>query len=122
MYIPVDPWFRAFLLTLLVEVPIVALMLRGWEPSRPRLLALAFFANLASHPAVWFVFAQLLMVGTPAYLVVAEGWAIACEALFFWTAFRGLPVRRAIVVSATANTASFAVGWLAAVVWPDLAW
>jgi hypothetical protein len=121
-YILVDLWFRAFLLTFLVEVPIVALMLRRWEPNRPRLLALAFFANLASHPAVWFVVAQLLMVGTPAYLGAAEGWAVACEALFFWAAFRGLPVRRAIVVSLAANAASFVAGLLAAAVWRGLAW
>ena len=122
MYIPVDVWFRAFLLTLVVEAPIVALLLRRWEPSWPRLLALIFFANLASHPAVWFVFTQLLVIGTLGYLVVAEGWAIGCEALFYWAAFRGLPVRRAIVVSLAANAASFAVGLLVAAVWPELAW
>ena len=122
MYIPVDVWFRAFLLTVAVEAPIVALLLRRWEPSWPRLLALIFFANLASHPAVWFVFTELLVIGTPGYLMVAEGWAIGCEALFYWAAFRGLPVRRAIVVSLVANAASFAVGLLVAAVWPELAW
>lgn len=122
MYIPVDAWFRAFLLTLVVEVPIVALLLRRWEPSRPRLLALVFFANLASHPAVWFVFTQLLVIGTPGYLAVAEAWAIGCEALFYWAAFRGLPVRRATVVSLAANAASFAVGLLVTGVWPGWAW
>jgi hypothetical protein len=120
MYIPVDAWFRAFLLTLVVETPIVALLLRRWERSWPRLLLLICFANLASHPAVWFVLTQLLVIGTPGYIVIAEGWAIGCEALFYWAAFRGLPVRRAIVASLVANAASFAVGLAFAAVWPDL--
>jgi hypothetical protein len=120
MYIPVDAWFRAFLLTLVVEIPIVALLLRRWERSWPRLLLLICFANLASHPAVWFVLTQLLVIGTPGYIVIAEGWAIGCEALFYWAAFRGLPVRRAIVASLVANAASFAVGLAFAAVWPDL--
>jgi hypothetical protein len=122
VYIPVDLWFRAFMLTLVVEAPIVALLLRRWEPSWPRLVALIFFANLASHPAVWFVFTQLLVIGTPGYLVIVEGWAIGCEALFYWAAVRGLPVRRAIMASVAANAASFAVGLLVAAVWPDWRW
>jgi hypothetical protein len=122
VYISVDLWFRAFLLTLAIEAPIVALLLRRREPSWPRLLALIFFANLASHPAVWFVFTQLLVIGTPGYLAVAEAWAIGCEALFYWAAFRGLPVRRAIVVSLAANAASFAAGLLVTAVWPGWAW
>ena len=120
MYFPVDLWFRAFLLTVLVEVPIVAFSLRRFEPSRPRLLLLILFANLASHPAVWFIFTQLFLVGTPEYLVAAESWAVAAEALFYWAAFRGLPVRRAIVVSLAANAASFIVGQLVSAAWPDL--
>jgi hypothetical protein len=122
VYIPVDAWFRAFLLTVLVEVPIVALLLRRWEPSWPRLLALIFFANLASHPAVWFVFGQLFLIGTAEYEVVAEGWAIACETVFYAAAFRGLPLRRAIATSLVANAASFVVGRVVTTVWPDLSW
>jgi hypothetical protein len=121
LFIPVDLWFRAFLLTVVVEAPIVATMLRRWEPSLPRLVALVVFANLASHPAVWFVFTQLLLIGTPTYFLVAEGWAIVCEAVFFLVAFRGVTVRRAIVTALAANVASFVVGWLVTTAWPDLA-
>ena len=120
MFIPVDVWFRAFLLSTVVEAPIVALLLYRWEPSRPRLVALVGFANLASHPAVWFVFSQLLDIGTPAYLLVVEGWAAACEALFYGVAVRGLPVRWAIVISLVANTVSFLVGQLVFALWPGL--
>jgi hypothetical protein len=119
MYIPVDLWFRAFLLTVLVEAPIVALLLRRWEPSLPRLLALIVFANLASHPLVWFAFTQPFLIGTTEYVVAAEGWAFACEAVFYLVAIRGLPVRWAIAASLAANAASFLVGLAAAGFWPD---
>lgn len=121
MFIPVDFWLRAFLLTLAVEAPIVALLLRRWEPSRPRLLAFIVFANLASHPAVWFVFTQLLLIDTPGYVLVAEGWAVGCEAVFYWVALRGLPARWAIATALFANAASFLVGQLVVVLWPQLA-
>jgi hypothetical protein len=120
MFIPVDLWFRAFLLTLAVEVPVAATFLVRWEPSRSRLVVLVVFANLASHPAVWFVFTQLLLLGTPTYVLVAEGWAIACEAVFYLAVFRGLPWRWAIGISVAANVASFLVGRLVVAVWPGL--
>ena len=121
MFIPADVWFRAFVITVLVEAPIVAALVRTWEPELPRRLVLVAFANLASHPAVWFVFSQVLLIGTASYLLVAEGWAVASEALFYWAAFRGLPVRRAIGISLAANVASFLIGQLIFAVWPDLA-
>lgn len=120
MFFPADIWFRAFLLTVLVELPVAAYLLRPFEPSRPRLLLLVLFANLCSHPAVWFIFTQLLLIGTWPYVVVAEGWALAAEALFYWAVFRGISVRRAVLVSLAANAASFVIGQLAAAVRPDL--
>jgi hypothetical protein len=122
VFFPVDEWFRAFLLTLAVELPVAAALLRRFEPARPRLLILILFANLASHPAVWFVFTQLFLIGTPSYVLAAEGWAVAVEALFYWAAFRGVTVRRAIAVSLVANAASFLVGRLLVALWPDLFW
>jgi len=52
-------WFRAFLVTILVETPIVVALFREAEPRLGRRLAFALFANLATHPAVWFVFPAL---------------------------------------------------------------
>ena len=120
MFFPVDLWFRAFLVTVAVEAPIVAFGLRRFEPSWPRLFVLILFANLASHPAVWFIFTQLLLIGTAEYLLVAESWAVAAEALFYWAAFRGLPARRAVLVSFVANMASFVLAELLARAWPEL--
>jgi hypothetical protein len=122
VFFPVDEWFRAFLLTLAVELPIAAVLLRRYEPAWPRLIVLLVFANLASHPAVWFIFTQWFLVGTWTYVLAAEGWAVGAEALFYWAAFRGVSVRRAIVVSLAANAASFLVGRLLVAVWPDLFW
>jgi hypothetical protein len=122
VFFPADAWFRAFLLTLAVEVPIVALLLRRFEPSWPRLLVLIVFANLATHPAVWFVFTQLFLIGTPGYVVAAEGWAVGAEAVLYWSAFRCVSVRRAVAVSLVANLASFLAGRLLVAVWPDPFW
>ena len=113
MFFPVSEWLTAFVLTLLVEVPVVVVLLRRWSGEGvPRLLALAVLANLATHPSVWFVFTQLLLVGTPAYTLVVEAWAFGVEALFYAVVVAGLGWRRALVVSLVANLASWVVGRL----------
>jgi hypothetical protein len=120
VFFPADDWLRAFLLTIVVEVPVAAWLLRRAEPELWRRAALVFFANLASHPLVWFVWTQVLLVGTPGYVIAAEAWAIAIEAIFYVVAFRGLGVRRAVLVSVIANAASFAVGRLVIQFWPEV--
>lgn len=124
MFFPVEEWLAAFLLTLAVEVPLAVVLLRRAlprEPSTARLVLIAAFANLASHPLVWFVFTQLFLVGTPAYVAAAEGWAFAIEALFYWTVLpRRLGAARAVGVSLLVNLASFLAGRLLWQVVPDL--
>jgi hypothetical protein len=124
MFFPIEDWFPAFLLTVAVETPIVALLL--WRLERAlardlvRLVVVVVFANLATHLAVWYVFTQLLLVDTWQYLVVAEAWAFVGEALVYWAAFRGLRFASAAAVALVANLASFAAGRLLAVVWPHV--
>jgi hypothetical protein len=120
MFFPVSGWFAAFLVTLAVEIPIAAFLLRGAGLDRLRLIVLIVFANLATHPAVWYVFTQLFLVGTPEYTLAAEAWAIGAEAVFYWAAIRGLPVRRAVAVAVAANAVSFIVGRLVGEFWPEL--
>jgi len=120
MFFPVEEWLAAFLLTIAVEVPMAVVLLRRSEPDLPRLAAVALFANLASHPAVWFVITQLILVGTPAYVAVAEGWAVAVEAAFYFVVIRGLSLPRAVAISLAVNTASFLVGRALGQVLPDL--
>lgn len=120
MYFPISGWFAAFVLTLAVEVPIVVYLMRRAEPNVVRLSILAVFANLATHPAVWYVFTQLFLVGTAGYTLAAETWAVAVEAVFYGVAVRGISARRAIGVSLAANLSSFAVGRLVGELWPEL--
>lgn len=120
MYLPVHAWLVAFLLTVAVEVPIVALLLRGRDPGGWRLVILVVFANLATHPAVWFIFPQLLLVGTLPFTVAAELWAVAAEALFYAAAFRGVSPHRAIGTAVVANAASFVIGLVATEALPGL--
>lgn len=120
MYYPVSAWFAAFLLTVLIEAPVVALLVRRQEPDLVRLGLLIVFANLATHPAVWFVFPQLLLVGTLSYTLVAEGWAVATEACFYGVTIRSLSVPRAIGVALAANVVSFLAGQAIGEVWPQL--
>jgi hypothetical protein len=112
MFFPVSDWFAAFVLTLAVEAPIVALVFRRAEPDLVRLGIFIVFANLATHLAVWYVITQLLLVGTLGYTLVAETWATAAEAVFYRAAIRGLSARRAIAAAVVANGASFLAGRL----------
>jgi membrane protein YqaA with SNARE-associated domain len=117
MFFPASGWFAAFVLTLTVEVPIAGYLLRRVEPDRLRLAILLVFANLATHPIVWYVMTQLFLIGTWEYVLAAESWAIAVEAVFYAVAFRGLDPRRAIAIAAVANGASFIVGWIVGDLW-----
>ncbi len=120
MYFPVSGWFAAFVLTLSIEVPIVVFVLRRAEPNLVRLGVLVVFANLATHPAVWYVFSQLFLVGTLEYTLAAETWAIAVESVFYAVTIRGLSARRAMAVAFAANAGSFLAGRLIGEFWPEL--
>ncbi len=120
MYLPVHAWLVAFLLTVAVEVPIAVRMLRGRDPGGWRLAVLVVFANLATHPAVWFVFPQLFLIGTLSFTVAAELWAVAAEAVFYATAFRGVSPLRALGTAVVANAASFVVGLVVTEAVPEL--
>lgn len=120
MFFSASGWLAAFLLTLVVEVPVAGLLLRRADPDRLRLILLVVFANLTTHPIVWFVVSQVALVGTATYVLIAESWAIAAEALFYWVALRGLAARRALVVSVAANVSSFLVGQLVGTMRPEL--
>ena len=120
MFFPANDWFVAFLLTLVVEVPVATLLLRRNEPDMLRAAALVVFANLVTHPLVWYVWSQVFVIGTAEYVVAAEAWAILAEAVFYAVVVRGIPPRRALLVAAVANVASFAVGRVVTQVWPEV--
>ena len=120
MFFPVSGWFAAFVLTLVVELPIAAWLLRRVEPDLVRRVVLIGYANLATHLAVWYVFSQLFLIGTIQYVVAAEAWAIGAEALFFLVAFRGLGLGRAFGIALVANVVSFAIGRIVDGIFPEV--
>jgi hypothetical protein len=120
MFFPVSSWFPAFVLTLGVEAPIVAAFVRPTRSSLLRLAVLFVAVNLATHLTVWYVLTQILLVGTPEYIVVAEGWAVAAEAVFYASAIPTLTPRRAVALAVVANIASALAGRLIAGVLPEL--
>jgi hypothetical protein len=107
----VEWWARAFAFTVGVELAVAVPLLRETERSRLRRVGAVLFANLASHPAVWFVLPAL---GMPhfATLALAEAWAVGLEVLVYRLVFPDLPFSRALAVSALANGASFGTGEL----------
>lgn len=120
MFFPISGWFVAFVLTVAIELPIAAWILRRAEPDLARRLALIVFANLVTHPAVWWVFSQLFLVGTLEYTLAAEAWAVGAEAVFYAVTIRGHGARRAIAVAVLANGASFAIGRVVGAISPEL--
>ncbi len=104
-------WFEAFLLTLFIECPIVVWLLRSPARRWPRLLGLAVFANLATHPAVWFVF-PALGLGYSGSVTLAELWAWGGEAAFWALVLPAVGWRRAAWASLCSNLASFGLGKL----------
>ncbi len=103
-------WLGAFVLTQLVEVPILAAWLRG-RPWGSR-LALAFGASAITHPILWLVLRPLLApTSFVAYVVVGELFATLAEAYYL----HRLGVEHALLASVTANGASWTTGriWIA---------
>ena len=102
-------WLVAFALTLAVEAPIVAWIYRRTEPSLGRRLGLIFIANLATHPAVWFLFTRLPLAYRE-QVILAEVWAFGLEIIYYTLVFPR-DARRAVAGSITANAASLAFGY-----------
>jgi hypothetical protein len=120
VFFPAGDWFAAFLLTLAVEVPVATLLLRRDEPNLLRVAALVVFANLVTHPLVWYVWSQVFLIGTAEYVIAAEAWAILAEAIFYLVVVRGIRPSRALAVAAVANVASFAAGRVVTQLWPEV--
>jgi hypothetical protein len=102
-------WLRAFALTVGVESAVAVPLLREVEPRLWRRAALVFFANLASHPAVWFIFPELgASYGTT--IAMSEAWALGIEVLFFFAVLPEAPRARVVGTMMLANGASWAAG------------
>ena len=103
-------WLMAFLATVAVEVPIVVALTRGHPTPAWRRALIALFAQLVTHPLVWFVFPRLVGLTGRLSLALSELWAWLAEAAFYAVVLPGLSPARALGVSALANAASILVG------------
>ena len=109
-------WLSAFLFTATLEIPIVVALLRQTGKPLARRFAMALTAQVASHPAVWFVFPALGMSYWK-MIVVAECWAVLSETAIYFGLTEGLRLRRAFFVSLLANSVSYGLGLLSQRVW-----
>ena len=103
-------WLMAFLATVAVEAPIVVALTRGHPTPAWRRALIAVFAQLVTHPLVWFVFPRLVGLTGRSSLALSELWAWLAEAAFYAVVLPGLSSARALGVSAVANAASILVG------------
>ncbi|MEZ4587947.1 MAG: hypothetical protein R2909_16335 [Gemmatimonadales bacterium] len=106
----------AYLVTVLVETPILALGLARRHRLGDR-IAYGLWLSAATLPIVWFVLPPLF-ASRARYLAVAESFAPLAEILLFWVGCRAARVdprptlgRDAAAIVA-ANLASFGVGLL----------
>jgi hypothetical protein len=109
--IPATLWLRGFALTIATEQLVAVPLLRSVEPSLPRRMGAVLVANVATHPLVWFFFPHLGWSWTWVTLV-SESWAFGFEVFVYASIFPG-HWRRAALVSACANGASYLLGLVA---------
>ena len=105
-------WFLAFLVTVAVEAPVVLVLTRGSQAGPARRFALVVFAQLVTHPLVWFVFPRLVGLTGYGATTLAELWAWLAEAAFYALVLPGVSMTRALAISALANGASVLAGVL----------
>jgi hypothetical protein len=103
-------WLMAFLATAAVEAPVVVALTRGHPMRAWRRALIAIFAQLVTHPLVWFVFPRLVGLTGRSSLALSELWAWLAEAAFYAVVLPGLSPARALGISAIANAASILVG------------
>jgi hypothetical protein len=105
---PAFAWVKAFALTLVIEEAVVLALTKRLPEAAPRRALLVFFANLSTHPAVWWGF-PLVFAGDGARIAASEFWAVALETIFYVLTMR-MHLIHAFGVSAVANAASFGTG------------
>jgi hypothetical protein len=111
---------RGYLVTIVIEIPILMFGLSSGHPQSRRLIA-GCWLTACTYPIVILVLPWIIGTrwGHTAYLVVAETFAPAAECILFRAAF-AIPTSRTaairdMVTIVAANVASFVIGlWLVA--------
>jgi hypothetical protein len=111
-----DPWTflpLGYLLSVLIEGPVLLLGLSPQHPMRSRLLA-ALWLTACTYPVVALVLPAVVdpVADRAVYLLLAETFAPATECLLFALAFRqrGVGLGRDCALIVLANVLSFAFG------------
>ncbi|MCB9780612.1 MAG: hypothetical protein H6742_18740 [Alphaproteobacteria bacterium] len=102
---------QALGLTLLFELPVVALLCARWKPDWARLMVVAAAASLVTHPFAWHGI-RALQAATGSFAVAAavgEPLVALVEGLLY-AKVAGLGWRRGLFVGAAANAFSFGLG------------
>jgi len=105
-------WSRAFVLTLLIEVPTVVAMTRGSDRSWRARAAIACVAQLLTHPVVWCVFPRIPGLSRYTSLASAELFAWLAEGTVYALTAMAPRKLRAFGISGVANALSLALGFI----------
>ena len=100
-------WFQAYLLTILLETPVVVRLLRGHTETRTA-VELSVLASSLTHPLLWFAWRPLIDDHTT-YVLTGEALVMLAETCVYR---KVTTWRRAFAVSVVANCTSWALGYL----------
>jgi hypothetical protein len=103
-------WLRAFVVTAFIEIPIVVVLTRGTAFPAWRRAMVALLGQIATHPAVWFIFPRIAGLTGLQATVLSESWAFLAEACLYAVALPGVRPLRALGISAIANGTSYGLG------------
>lgn len=108
-------WWRTFLFTLAVEVPLFVLVARlgaGGVKISPIVLACAgAMGTCVTHPFLWFAWPQVEL-SYEAYIVSGELIVATVESFTFFAIARPIRLSRAVAASFIANAGSYGIGAL----------
>jgi hypothetical protein len=102
-------WSRAFALTFFVEAALLVPLLGSAEPRLLRRISIVLLANIASHPAVWFIIPEFGLSYLPR-IAVSEAWAVLLELWAYALFMQKLSIQRAFALALGANALSVIVG------------
>jgi len=96
----------AYLLTLIIEVPIVLLIYRK---NTLRIFIISLISNTFTHTTVHFILIKLL-TSLYIWLIVSEIYAFSIEALTYYLFSKDRRLSLALISSGVSNSVSYAVG------------
>ena len=99
-------YFLALAMTIGIETPVVAMVFKG---QRLRMAAVCIVATTTTHLVMHFALPPLCPTYA-SWVIAGEFQALVLEALVYWFFSRPRDLSRALIGSAIANSASYALG------------